>query len=121
MAAKRKTKSRSLGEIKRTGRRRVQAQKAVTRVVGHGVRHLQIKVEAVVARDTRAIGSKREGDFAAEVCIPTKLSGRSAKDSAYHRRSRLKKGYSGRCAAGGGRTPTKALAAAFKRLGKNLE
>ena len=107
-------KGRGLGEIKRQGRRRTQAQKASYRS-GSPLR--EITVKARIWRDRGAIGSKREGDYSASVCIPTKkfVVGR------FKRMQRSKKGHSGRCGDGGGRTPTAALRSAFKQLGKNLE
>ena len=112
-----KRKRTRLGEIKRTGRRRTQAQKATYR------EHRQksgtarkIAVTATIQRDSGAIGSRREGDFTAEVCIP-----QQRRQKLLTRRRGLKRGYAGRCADGGGRTPTAALRNAFKKLGKTLE
>ena len=124
--AKKKRKSgkgRGLGEIKRTGRRRTQAQKAAGRVSRHHIaRERTIPVRATITRDTGAIGSRREGDFHAQVCIPSANSNpKGFSKGAHRRRMRLKKGYHGRCGDGGGRTPTAALRAAFKNIGKNLE
>lgn len=117
--------SRSFGEIKRTGKRRTQAAKAAERthgtVVGHTFGTRRVAVRATIGRDTGAVGSKRQGDYIAEVCIPLVSGGKGHSRGVLQRRKRLKQGWDGRCGRGGGRTPTAALRNAFKKLGKTLE
>ena len=105
MAAKRKRRGRGLGEIKRTDRRRTQAQKAAERtrgnMVGHSSGTRNVGVRATVGRDTGAVGSKRQGDYVAEVCVNRPRKTGRIRASRMHK---LHRGYAGRCGTGGGRS-----------------
>ena len=92
-------KGRGLGEIKR--QRHKVSKFAEKRGAGERIRG--IKADIDIRRSTTK-GDSREGMYVADVCIA-------------RRRGKI----NSRCGGGVGKTPTRALAQAFKDLGKRLK